>query len=75
MMVHGVEWKAPNFKLTPLISKTLDPNGVQFQIPPKVLPIYDIHTHFKCVIQEIGTLEMDDALDKLYVNGVLKPEH
>jgi hypothetical protein len=58
MLVHG-EWKALNFKLTPTIAKTLDPSGAQSQIPPKVLLIYDICTHFKCVIQEIGTLEMD----------------
>ena len=75
MLVQGVEWKAPNFKLVPEIVKTLDPNGAQSQIPPKVLLINDIRTHFKCAIQEIGTLEMDNALGELCVNGVLKPKH
>ena len=48
---------------------------MESQIPPKVFLINDIQTQFKCVIQEIGTLEMDDSLDKLGVNGVLKLEH
>lgn len=75
MLVRGVEWKVPNFKLTSMIIETLDPSGVQSQIPPKIFLINDIHTHLKCVIQEIGILEMDDALGQLCVNGVLKPEH
>lgn len=75
MLVGGVEWNALDFKLTPAITETLDPSGAQSQIPTKVLLINDIRTHFKCVIQDIGTLEMDDALDKLCLNGVLKLEH
>ena len=62
MLVRGVEWNAPDFKLTPAIAESLDPSGAQSQIPPKVLLINDIRTHFKCVIQEIGNLQMDDAL-------------
>ena len=58
MLVKGVEWKAPNFKLVPAIAEPLDSQGAQSQIPPKVLMINDIRTHFKCTIQEIGTLEM-----------------
>lgn len=50
MLVKGVEWKAPNFKLVPSISETLDPNRAQSQIPPKVLIINEIHTHFRCTI-------------------------
>jgi len=75
MLVRGVEWKASNFKLTPTIIEALDPSKAQCKILPKVLLINDIRTHFKCVSQEISTLEMDDALDKLCVNGVLKPKH
>ena len=74
MLIKGVEWKAPNFKLVPAIVKTLDPHGAQSQNPPKVLLINNIKTHFKCTIQEIGTLEMDNALVEMSVNGVLKPE-
>ena len=59
--MQGVEWKAPNFKLVPVIAESLDPNGAQSQIPPKVLLINDISTHFKCVVQEIGILEMDNV--------------
>ena len=59
MLVKGVEWKAPNFKLVPAITESLDPNGAQSQTPPKVLLINDIRTHFKCSIQELGNLEMD----------------
>ena len=75
MLVWGVEWKVSNFKLTLVVAKILVPSGAQSQIPPKVLLVNDICTHFKCVIQEICTLEMDDALGQLCVNGVLKPEH
>lgn len=74
MLVKGVEWKAPSFKLIPGIAKSLDSHGVQSQIPPKVLLINDIRTHFKCTVQEIGTLDMDNALDELCVDGTLKPE-
>lgn len=35
----------------------------------------DICTHFKHVVQEIGTLEIDSALGELCVNGTVKPEH
>ena len=62
MLVKGVEWRAPNFKLAPAIAKSLDSKGAQSQIRLKVLLINDIHTNFKCVIQEIGILKMDDAL-------------
>ena len=67
ILVHGFEWKALDFKLTPMISKTIDPSSGQSQIPLQVL----LCTHLKCLIQEIGTLEMDDALGKLCVNGFL----
>ncbi|GLJ52695.1 hypothetical protein SUGI_1121870 [Cryptomeria japonica] len=62
MLVKGVEWTAPNFKLVPAIAESLDPSGAQSRIPSKVLLINDIRTHFKCTIQELGTLEMDNAL-------------
>ena len=62
MLVCGVKWKVPDFKLTPTIVETLDPSGSQSQIPPKVLLVNEIRTHFKCAIQEIGTLELNDAL-------------
>ena len=75
MLVHWVEWKVPDFKLTPAIVETLDPSSVKSQIPPKVLLINDICTHSKFVIQEIGTLEMDDALGQPCVNGALKSKH
>ena len=75
MLMKGVEWKAPKFKLVPAISESLDPHGAQSQIPPKVLLINDIRAHFKCTIQEIGTLDMDNALGQLCVDGALKPEH
>ena len=64
-----------DFKLVPKIAETLNPSGSQLHIPPKVLLINDIRTHFKCSIQEIGTPEMDVALGELCVNGVLKLDH
>ena len=75
ILVKGVEWKALNFKLVPTITKSLDPNGAQSQTPPKVLLINDIRTHFKCSIQELGNLEMDNALGEMSVDGSLKPKH
>ena len=75
MLVKGVEWKAPNFKFVPTIAESLDPHGAQSQIPPKVLLINDICTHFKCTMQELGTLEMDNALAEMCVDGSLKPKH
>ena len=75
MLVKGVEWKTPNFKLVPTVIESLNPNEAQSQIPPKVLLINDICTYFKCIVQEIGTLEMDSALGEMCVDGSLKPEH
>lgn len=75
MLVHGVEWKAPDFKLTSTIAKNLELSGVLLQIIPKVLLINEIHSHFKCAIQDIGTLEMDECLKELCIDGILKPEH
>ncbi|GLJ50222.1 hypothetical protein SUGI_1069110 [Cryptomeria japonica] len=75
MLVKGVEWTSPNFKLVPAIAESLDPSGAQSRIPSKVLLINDIRTHFKCTIQELRTLEMDNALSQLCVDKTLKPEH
>ena len=75
MLVKGVEWKAPNFKLVLAIAESLDPNGAQSQTPPKVLLINDICTHFKCSIQELGNLEMDNALGEMSFDGSLKPKY
>ena len=75
MLVKGVEWKVPNFKIVLAIAKSLDLHGAQSKIPPKVLLIINIRTHFKCTIQELCTLEMDNALAKMCVDGSLKPEH
>ncbi|GLJ37737.1 hypothetical protein SUGI_0766750 [Cryptomeria japonica] len=49
MLVKGVEWTAPNFKLVPVIAESLDPSGAQSRIPSKVLLINDIRTHFKSI--------------------------
>ncbi|GLJ36483.1 hypothetical protein SUGI_0732800 [Cryptomeria japonica] len=75
MLVKGVKWTAPNFKLVPAIAESLNPSGAQSRIPSKVLLINDICTHFKCTIQELGTLEMDNALSQLCVDKTLKLEH
>ena len=72
MLVKGVQWKAPNFKLVPAVTESLDSHGAQSQIPPKVLLINDIRTHFKCTIQVIGTLEMENSLAEMSVDGTLK---
>ncbi|GLJ48747.1 hypothetical protein SUGI_1028010 [Cryptomeria japonica] len=43
MLVKGVKWTVPNFKLVPAIAESLDPSGAQSRIPSKVLLINDIH--------------------------------
>ena len=60
--------------LIPAIAESLDPYGAQIKIPLKVLLINDIRTHFKCNVQEIGTLEMDNSLAEMCVDEVLKLE-
>lgn len=75
MLVRGVEWKSVNFKLVPAVAEGLDTNGVQSQIPPNILVINNTHTYFRCTIQEIGTIEMDNSLGELCVDGTRKPEH
>ena len=35
MLVYGVDWKAPNFKLSFSITKNLDPAIAQLQIPSR----------------------------------------
>ena len=75
MLVRGVEWKLPNFKLVPAIAESLDPDGAQSRIAPKVLLINDIRSHFKCSVQELRNLEIDNALGEMSVDGTLKPEH
>ncbi|GLJ24337.1 hypothetical protein SUGI_0464530 [Cryptomeria japonica] len=35
MLVKGVKWTAPNFKLVPAIVESLDPSGAQSRIPSK----------------------------------------
>ncbi|GLJ28980.1 hypothetical protein SUGI_0571960 [Cryptomeria japonica] len=35
MLVKGVKWIAPNFKLVPAIAESLDPSGAQSRIPSK----------------------------------------
>ncbi len=75
MLVKHVEWKAPNFKIVSAIAESLDPNGAQSQIPPKVLLINDIRPHFECFVQEIGNLKMDNALGEMSIDGTLKLRH
>ena len=75
MLVQGIEWKLLGFKHVPTIAETFDPNGAQSKIPPKVLLINDIQTHLKCAIQEIRTIEMDEALGEMCLKGILKPKH
>ena len=75
MLVHVVEWKAPYFKLSLAIVKTPDPTGAQSEIPSKLLLVNEIFSYFHYKIKDIGPLEMDETLEKLCVNGMLKLEH
>lgn len=75
MLVRGVDYEAPNFKLSPTIVEMLDLVGAQSQILPKVLLVHNIRSYYKCSIQELGTHEMNEALSELCVNGILKPKH
>ena len=75
MLVCGTEWKAPDFKLTPVIVESIDPTGAQSKTPSKVLLINEIYSHFHYTILELGTLEMDESLNALSVDGALKPKN
>lgn len=46
MLVRGVDYKAPKFKLSPAITEALDPASAQSQIPPKVLLVHDIPSFY-----------------------------
>ena len=70
MLGQGIEWKELDFKLSLTIVETLDLSKALLKIPPKVMLINNTHLHFKCSIQDIGTLEMDEALENLCVNGI-----
>ena len=74
-MVHGVDYKALTFKMSLAIGKTLDPAGAQSQIPPKVLLVHNICLFYHCSIQDLGTLEMNEVFNELFVDGILKPKH
>ena len=50
MFIGGVEWKASDFKMSPVVVETLDPVEAQSQIPSKVLLINDTFLHFNCAI-------------------------
>ena len=75
MLVRGTKWKALDFKLTLAIAESIAPIGAQSKIPAKVLLINEIRSHFHYTIQELGTLEMDETLNVLSVDGSLKPKH
>ena len=45
MLVCGVYYKAPNFKLSPKIVDALDPTGAHSQILPKVFNFFDTIRH------------------------------
>ena len=75
MLVCGMEWKALDFKLTLVIAENVNPIRAQSQIPTKVLLINNIRSHFHCVVQELGTLEMDETLNAMSVYRALKPKH
>lgn len=57
------------------IVEVLDLAGAQSQIIPKVLLVYVMCSYYHYSIQELGTHEMNKALNKLCVNGILKLEH
>ena len=63
MLVCGTKWKTLNLKLTPTILENFDPTRTQSQIPAKVLLINDIQSYFHCIVQELGTLEMDETMN------------
>ena len=70
-----MDCKSPMLKLSPTITKILDPARVQSQILPKVLLVHDIHSFYNCCSQDLRTLEMSKFFDKLCVDGILKPKH
>ena len=75
MFIRSAICDAPKFKLHPIIVEKMDPMGAHSQILEKVLLINDIHTFYHCSIQEIGTLEINQAYDVMCVDGILQSKH
>ena len=75
MLVHGVDCKVPIFKLSSKIVEALEPAKEKSQIPPKVLLFHDICSFYYYSIHKLGKQEMNEAYNKLCVDGSLKPKH
>lgn len=75
MLVHGVDCKAPTFKLSLAIAEVLNPTSAQSQIFPKLLLVHEIHSFQDYSIQELGNIAIHEAFNELFVDGALKPEH
>lgn len=71
MLIRGAKCELLAFKISSAIAKSLDPASAQSQIPPKVLLVHYICSYYKCSIQELGTHEMHETLNKLSMNDAL----
>lgn len=49
--------------------------GAHSMIPLKVLLVHDVRSFYHCPIQDLRTLEMDEAYLAMYDNRALNPEH
>ena len=75
MLVRNTVYEALKFKLHPKIKEKTYPMGTHSQIPKMVLLISDIHTFYHCSIQELGTLELNQAYEAMCLDENLILEH
>ena len=75
MLIRNVVCEAPKFKLHSVIVEKTDPMGAHSQSLEKVLLINYIHTFYHYLIQELGTLELNQAYEAMCMDGNLKLEH
>lgn len=69
------EVKQPDFRPIPEVAYRNDPVSALSIIPKKVIMVQDIKKCYNCKIGAIGDLEINEAYNKLCVDGVLKDEY
>ena len=69
------EVKQPIFKAIPNIAYKQDPSGTLSMITPNAIMVQDVRRCYNCKIGSIRDLEIKEAYDRLFENGVLKEEY
>ena len=69
------EVKQLDFQAIPEVAYKDDPTSALLMIPPKVVMIQDVKKCYNCKVGSIGDLELQEAHDRLCVDGKLKDEN